>query len=41
MKAGAQDFLQKPAAGAALLDAVERALDRYQERRIEHDEFSR
>ena len=38
MKAGAQDFLEKPTSGAALLSVVERALDRYQERRVAHGE---
>ena len=33
MKAGAEDFLEKPASGKALLEAIERALLRYEKRR--------
>ena len=37
MKAGAEDFLSKPVSKNALLEAVERALLRYQERRDQRD----
>ena len=37
MKAGAQDFLTKPVERTALLEAVERALASYRERRERHD----
>ncbi|KRD56887.1 response regulator transcription factor [Ensifer sp. Root278] len=37
MKAGAEDFLEKPASREALLGAVERALLRSEIRRAEHD----
>lgn len=37
MKAGAEDFLEKPASREALLEAVERALLRSEIRRAEHD----
>jgi FixJ family two-component response regulator len=37
IKAGAEDFLEKPASGKALLDAIERALLQYEKRRSEHD----
>jgi len=37
MKAGAEDFLEKPASREALLEAVERALLAYEKRRMEHD----
>jgi FixJ family two-component response regulator len=37
IKAGAEDFLEKPASGKALLDAIERALLQFEKRRIEHD----
>ena len=37
IKAGADDFLEKSASSTALLEAVRRALSRYQDRRIEHD----
>ncbi len=38
MKAGAEDFLEKPASGPALVAAIERALQRYEERRKEYDQ---
>ncbi|KSV68200.1 response regulator transcription factor [Sinorhizobium sp. Sb3] len=37
MKAGAEDFLEKPAPKEALLEAVERALHRCETRRLEQD----
>jgi FixJ family two-component response regulator len=37
IKAGAEDFLSKPASKEDLLDAVERALARYDARREQHD----
>ena len=37
IKAGAEDFLEKPASRKALLEAVERALLLYEKRRMEHD----
>lgn len=37
MKAGAEDFLQKPTPKEALLEAVERALHRCETRRLEQD----
>jgi FixJ family two-component response regulator len=37
MKAGAEDFLEKPASREALLGAVERALLLYEKRRTQHD----
>ncbi len=37
MKAGAEDFLEKPAAGQTLMEAINRALFRYEKRRIEQD----
>jgi len=37
MKAGAHDFLEKPASSAALLEAVERALQLCETRRLEQD----
>jgi len=37
MKAGAEDFLEKPASREALLEAIERALLLYEKRRTEHD----
>jgi FixJ family two-component response regulator len=40
MKAGAQDFLSKPVEEKTLLDAVERAFARYQERRDQHDRLN-
>ncbi len=40
MKAGAQDFLSKPVEEKALLEAIERALARYRERRAQHDRLN-
>jgi FixJ family two-component response regulator len=40
MKAGAQDFLTKPVEKKALLEAIERALARYRERREQHDRLN-
>jgi FixJ family two-component response regulator len=40
MKAGAQDFLTKPVEEQTLLEAVERALARYRERRELHDRLN-
>jgi FixJ family two-component response regulator len=37
MKAGAEDFLEKPAAGKTLFEAIDRALLQYEKRRMEHD----
>ncbi|MHC2296647.1 FixJ family two-component response regulator [Rhizobium mongolense] len=37
MKAGAEDFLEKPASGNILLEAIQRALVKYEKRREEHD----
>ena len=37
MKGGADDFLEKPAAGVDLLAAVNRALEKHQLQRAEHD----
>ncbi|SCW89695.1 two component transcriptional regulator, LuxR family [Rhizobium mongolense subsp. loessense] len=37
MKAGAEDFLEKPASGSILLEAIQRALVKYEKRRMEHD----
>ncbi|AHK46937.1 putative NodW, Nodulation protein (plasmid) [Ensifer adhaerens OV14] len=37
MKAGAEDFLEKPAPRGALLEAVERALRRCETQRVEQD----
>lgn len=37
MKAGADDFLEKPASGKALSEAIERALIQNEKRRTEHD----
>ena len=37
IKAGAEDFLSKPVSKKTLLEAVERALDRYRERREQRD----
>jgi FixJ family two-component response regulator len=37
MKAGAEDFLEKPAAGKTLFEAIGRALLQYEKRRMEHD----
>jgi FixJ family two-component response regulator len=37
IKAGAEDFLAKPVSKKTLLEAVERALARYRERRDQHD----
>jgi FixJ family two-component response regulator len=37
IKAGAEDFLEKPASRDALLEAVERALLQFEKRRHEHD----
>lgn len=37
MKAGAEDFLEKPAARKTLFEAIDRALLQYEKRRMEHD----
>ena len=37
IKAGADDFLEKPVAFKALLEAIQRALPQYERRRTEHD----
>lgn len=37
MKAGAQDFLEKPSSVAVLMETVERALAQYERRRAEHE----
>lgn len=37
MKAGAEDFLEKPASSNILLEAIQRALVKYEKRREEHD----
>lgn len=37
MKAGAEDFLEKPATGKTLFEAIDRALLQYEKRRMEHD----
>jgi FixJ family two-component response regulator len=36
MRAGAQDFLEKTSSAAVLLEAIERALARFEEQRAEH-----
>jgi len=41
IKAGAEDFLAKPVSKQTLLEAVERALARYRERRAERDRVDR
>jgi FixJ family two-component response regulator len=41
IKAGAEDFLEKPASGKSLLEAVERALLENEKRRTEHDRAHR
>lgn len=40
MKGGAQDFLSKPVEEKTLLEAIERALVRYRERREQHDRLN-
>jgi RNA polymerase sigma factor (sigma-70 family) len=40
IKAGAEDFLTKPVEKDRLLEAIERALARYEERRAQQDEIS-
>ncbi|SEI17616.1 two component transcriptional regulator, LuxR family [Rhizobium tibeticum] len=37
MKAGAQDFLEKPSPAAVLMEAIDRALAQYERRRAEHE----
>ncbi|MEK1897417.1 MAG: response regulator transcription factor [Rhizobium sp.] len=37
MKAGAQDFLEKPSSVAVLMETIERALAQYERRRAEHE----
>ncbi len=37
IKAGAEDFLEKPASGEELKEAIDRALLQYEKRRSEHD----
>ena len=37
MKAGAEDFLEKPASASVLLEAIDRALAQYERRRLEHE----
>jgi RNA polymerase sigma factor (sigma-70 family) len=37
MKAGAQDFLEKPSSAAVLMQTIERALIRYERQRAEHE----
>jgi FixJ family two-component response regulator len=37
MKAGAEDFLEKPVIGKTLLEAIDRALLQHEKRRMEHD----
>jgi FixJ family two-component response regulator len=37
MKAGAEDFLEKPASGSILLEAIERALVQFEKRRVERE----
>jgi FixJ family two-component response regulator len=37
IKAGAEDLLSKPVEKKVLIEAIERALARYRERRVEHD----
>jgi FixJ family two-component response regulator len=37
MKAGAEDFLEKPSSVTALMEAIERALAQYERRRLEHE----
>ncbi len=40
VKAGAEDFLEKPASGEALFEAIQRALLQNEKRRAEHDRAS-
>ncbi|WP_457302250.1 response regulator transcription factor [Phyllobacterium sp. P5_D12] len=37
IKAGAEDFLEKPASGEALKEAIDRALLQFEKRQLEHD----
>jgi FixJ family two-component response regulator len=37
MKAGAQDFLEKPSSVTVLMETIERALAQYERRRAEHE----
>ncbi|MBD9447193.1 response regulator [Rhizobium sp. RHZ01] len=37
MKAGAQDFLEKPSSGAVLMETIQRALAQYERRRTEYE----
>ena len=39
VKAGAEDFLSKPASKDALIEAVERALGRYEEQRVRREKL--
>ena len=41
MKAGAQDFLEKPSSVPVLLETIERALTQYEKRRAEHERLQK